>query len=101
MHDTVRAVSRFYLAAVVWFAVMVATAMALLGPMDALYSAIEAGPLVRAFGNIAIAVVVATAVAFFVWSRLGTSAPSTGEESHTVGSPVDNDHEAALVTINR
>ncbi len=101
MHHTARAVSKVYLVAVVWFVVMVAMAMALLGPMGTLYSAIDAAPQVRAFGNLAIAIMVATAVAGLIWSRLGARALATREDPHMVADPADSDREAALVPITR
>ena len=98
MHDRARTITKLYLVAAVWFFVMLATALALLGPMGAIYSAIEASPEVRAFSTMAIAIVAATAVAGVIWSRLRAPARSAQEGRHSAADPSDDDSEAALAT---
>ena len=70
MSDTARVVTTFYLTAGIWLAVMLGTAAALLRPMGAFHSAIEAAPEVSAFTTTAIAIVVATVVAGAAWSLI-------------------------------
>jgi hypothetical protein len=72
MGDTARFVSAVYLTCAIWMMVMLGTVAAVLQPMDTLYSALEAGPAVRATGTMTIAVVVATLVAGAAWRRIRT-----------------------------
>jgi hypothetical protein len=70
MGDTARFVSAVYLTVGIWMIVMLGTVVAVLQPMDAFYSAFDAGLAVRASATTAIAVVVATGVAGATWRRI-------------------------------
>ena len=99
MHDKARVITKIYLVGAVWFFVMLATAAALLLSFGAVYSALEASPLVRALSTLSIAVMTATVVAGVMWSRLRAGHRSEPEAPHRAADLSDGDSDAALATI--
>jgi hypothetical protein len=70
MRDTVSFLSRFYLMAAVWFAVLVGTSLTLMGLMDPVYTAAELSPIARTVISLAIGFTAATTTAWLGWSWL-------------------------------
>ncbi len=99
MHDKARVITKIYLVGAVWFFVMLATAAALLVSTGAVYSALEASPLVRAFSTLSIAVMTATVVTGVMWSRLRATVRSAQEAPNRTADASDGDSDAALATI--
>ena len=72
MQTRTKSITRIYIIGAVWFVVMLATALALPVPMGVIYEALDAGPAVRALATMSMAIITATAVAAFVWRKLGS-----------------------------
>ena len=70
MREKNRSMTRAYVVGGVWFIVMLATAAALLVPLDAPYSAVGADPAVRAAITMTIAILTATVVATLAWNLI-------------------------------
>jgi hypothetical protein len=67
MRDTISSVSWFYLMAAIWLVTLAVSAIGLLGPMAAVYEAVDAGPVMRAVITMGIALATATVAAGAAW----------------------------------
>ena len=97
MRDTIKAISRFYLLAGIWFVVLAGTSLALLGPMGTIYSALDLGPAIRAVLTLSIATSAATLAAGLGWSHLRVARRSAPGTRHASGDLKDSGSAASLV----
>ncbi len=97
MRDTVSFLSRFYLMAAVWFAVLVGTSLALMGIMDPVYSAAELSPITRAALNLALGLLTATTAAWLGWSWLARRVVVASRSSRGHGDVMDGASAGELV----
>ena len=70
MHGTVAAAARIYLVGIVWFAVLVGTAIAYIGLIDIAFAALGVDPVLASLFTLAVAATSASAVAWLLWSTL-------------------------------
>jgi len=95
MRDTNRNVTRAYVVGGIWLTVMLATVATLFAPLDAIYVAVGADPLVRTAITMTIAILIATVVATLAWSltRRWVNASTAPSRSR------DESAETALATF--
>ncbi|MEA2025694.1 MAG: hypothetical protein U9O18_03285 [Chloroflexota bacterium] len=74
MQNTVRTVTRVYVVAVVWFFVMLTTALALSALTNDALLSLGAGPIVSTAATLAVAVLAGSMVAAVTWARLRSMA---------------------------
>jgi Na+-transporting NADH:ubiquinone oxidoreductase subunit NqrD len=70
MRDTNRSMIRKYIVGGVWLIVMLATIAVLFAPLDTLYVAVDADPVVRTATTMTIAILAATVAAALAWSLM-------------------------------
>jgi len=90
MRDMTRSLTRAYVVGGIWLIVMLATVAALFAPLDAIYVAVGADPVVRTAITMTIAILTATVVATLAWSLTRrwvnvspTPSPSRDESAET------------------
>ena len=97
MRDTVSFLSRFYLTAAIWFAVLVGTSLALMGLMDPAYSAAGLSPIMRAAATLAMGLTAATTAAGLGWAWLARRSMGAARSGQPTADRIESTSGGELV----